>query len=82
MNNLKYKTNPGVYIEDAIELLNLTIDEFSEESGIDRNILKNLINKKESITYDLALKLSNYFNNSIDVWIKLQKAYDNAINNL
>ena len=70
------KQHPGVYIKDALEALDISSKEFSSRSGISEKTLSDLIAGNCNITYDIAFKLSNFFGNSIDCWINLQKQYD------
>ena len=68
--------HPGVYLKDDLEVLNMSAREFSARSGISERVLSPFINGKTDITFDLAYKLSAFFGNSIDTWMKLQQNYD------
>jgi addiction module HigA family antidote len=65
-------------------------EEFLDEFGISQNRLardidvppsriNNIIKGRRSITPDLALRLSIYFNNSPEFWLRLQNHYDIAM---
>lgn len=68
--------HPGVYLKDTIDVLDLTIDEFSLRTGISKDDLSLIIDEKMSITLDIAEKLAKYFDNSTNYWLNLQKLYD------
>ena len=68
--------HPGVYLKDTIDVLDLTIDEFSVRTGISKDDLSLIIDEKMSITLDIAEKLAKYFDNSTNYWLNLQKLYD------
>lgn len=78
MTNIK-KIHPGVFIKENIDTLGITIDELSRKTGISINTLSNIIESKEDINYDVAYKLSIYFDNSINYWINLQNQYNNYL---
>lgn len=68
--------HPGVYLKDTIDVLDLTIDEFSVKTGISKNDLSLIVDEKMNITLDIAEKLAKYFDNSTNYWLNLQKLYD------
>ena len=68
--------HPGVYLKDTIDVLDLTIDEFSVKTGISKDDLSLIIDEKMNITLDIAEKLAKYFDNSTNYWLNLQKQYD------
>ena len=68
--------HPGVYLKDTIDVLDLTIDEFSLRTGISKDDLSLIVAEKMSITLDIAEKLAKYFDNSTNYWLNLQKLYD------
>ncbi len=70
-------THPGEIIkEDYLTPLSMTIKEMSEILGISRKTLSKLINKKGSVSPDLALRLSRAFDTTAEFWLNLQKKYD------
>lgn len=78
MTNIK-KYHPGVFIKENIDTLGITIGELSRETSISINTLSNIIEGKEDINYDIAYKLSKYFDNSINYWMNLQNQYNNYL---
>lgn len=68
--------HPGIYIKDSLEAMEMTSKEFSLRTGISERILSSIINGKCSITFEVAYKLSKFFDSSIDVWTNLQTQYD------
>lgn len=68
--------HPGVYLKDTIDVLDLTIDEFSLRTGISKDDLSLIVDEKMNITLDIAEKLAKYFDNSTNYWLNLQKQYD------
>ena len=70
------KLHPGVYIKNAIETMGITFKEFSTKTGISEKTLSAIINDKKEITYDIATKLSDFFDSSISYWMNLQTQYN------
>lgn len=68
--------HPGVYLKETIDVLDLTIDEFSVKTGISKDDLSLIVAEKMNITLDIAEKLAKYFDNSTNYWLNLQKLYD------
>ena len=75
MANIK-RFHPGVYIKENLIAMEMTAKEFSYRTGISERTLSSIINEKGSITFDVAYKLSLFFDNSINYWTNLQNQYD------
>ncbi len=69
-------SHPGVYIKDAIDELGLTQSEFALKSGLSIKNVSTILTGESDITFDIAVKLSNFFHNSIDGWLDLQNKYN------
>ena len=73
----KRKVNhPGLVIKDAIDELNLNQSEFALRSGLSIKNVSTLISGDSNITFDVAVKLSYFFGNSVELWINLQTQFD------
>ena len=73
-------SHPGIYIKDAIEELNLSQSEFAFRTGLSIKNVSTLINGESNITFDVAVKLASFFNNSVEGWINLQTKYNLYLN--
>ncbi len=70
-------THPGKIIkEDYLLPLSISISEMAENLNISRKTLSRIINERSSVTPDMALRLSQAFETTPDLWINLQKNYD------
>lgn len=69
-------SHPGIYIKEAIEELGLNQSEFALRSGLSIKNVSTLISGESNITFEVAQKLSSFFNNSVEGWINLQTKYD------
>lgn len=69
-------SHPGLIIKDALEELGLNQSEFAYRTGLSIKNVSTLLNGESNITFDVAVKLSNFFGNSVEGWINLQTKYD------
>ena len=74
--------HPGELIRETIEGLreetgkSLTIEEVAKGLTTTRKTLSAIINGKQSITPEMALKLAKAFNTSAEFWLHAQENYD------
>jgi antitoxin HigA-1 len=69
--------HPGeVLLEEFLIPLGLTSEQLALGIKVDSQIIKAIIEKKQPITADLALRLSRYFKMSPQFWLGLQLDYD------
>ena len=76
--------HPGELIRETIEGLreetgkSLTIEEVAKGLMTTRKTLSAIINGKQAITPEMALKLAKAFNTSAESWLHAQENYDLA----
>lgn len=76
--------HPGELIKETIEGIReetgekLTIEEVAKGLEVSRKTLSAIINEKQGISSEMALKLAKAFNTSPDFWIRAQENYDLA----
>ena len=69
--------HPGEILKEMyLAPLELTITETAQALGIARKNLSAIVNGKMGISPDMAVRLSEAFNTSSELWIGLQKDYD------
>ena len=69
--------HPGGSIKDlCLEPLGLTIKQAAEGLCVPPRALSNLINGRASITADMAIRLTEAFGSTPEMWLRLQAAYD------
>jgi addiction module HigA family antidote len=54
----------------------ITVTALAEHLGMTRANLSRVLNGHASVTADLAVKLSEAFNTSPEVWVNMQARYD------
>ena len=75
MMNIK-AFHPGIYIKDSLDVMEMTSKEFSARTGISERTLSSIITGKGDITFEVAYKLAEFFDNSVNFWTNLQNQYD------
>lgn len=78
-HNDKIAFHPGYYLEEIIDESNLRQEDFARRLDTTPEDLKLLINGEQSITVDMAEKLSATLGTSANYWLNLQKTYDSFV---
>ncbi len=70
-------SHPGRILKaHYLDPLNLTITAVAQGLGITRPALSAIINGRSGISTEMALRLTEAFNTTPDLWINMQKNYD------
>ncbi|KPA15900.1 Addiction module antidote protein, HigA, partial [Candidatus Magnetomorum sp. HK-1] len=73
---MKNIMHPGQYLKTKyIDTQQKTIKSLANELDITPKKLSNFIKGKQSITYDLSIKLADIFNTTSEFWMTLQLNY-------
>lgn len=82
-NIIEYKDimafHPGYYVAEIIDDMEITQEEFATRMGTTGKTISKLVNGQSNLTKDLAQKLSIMLGTGIDVWLNLQKEYDEKV---
>ena len=70
--------HPGEIIQEYMEGLGLTVSALAVHLKITRANLSRMIHGKTGVSAEMALRLSEAFGNSPEVWIRMQANYDLA----
>ncbi|NEP09452.1 MAG: HigA family addiction module antidote protein [Symploca sp. SIO2C1] len=68
--------HPGEVIADILEDLEITQTQFAEILGVSHEILNEIIQGKQPITVDLAIRLGKALGNGHRLWLNLQQKID------
>lgn len=76
---MKNPPHPGkVVLEECIKPLGLSITEAAKGLGVTRATLSRLVNGKNGISPQMAVRLSKAFGGSAESWLQQQMNYDLA----
>lgn len=92
MNNMenkivvKYHNNiafhPGYYIKEYIDEMVFTKKGFACMLGITPSTLNELVSGDRKLTTEIAYKLSELLGTSMEVWLNIQKTFDESTQKL
>ncbi|OGT47892.1 MAG: addiction module antidote protein, HigA family [Gammaproteobacteria bacterium RIFCSPHIGHO2_12_FULL_41_20] len=69
--------HPGKIVKDElIDATGMNVTEAAKRLGVSRTALSRLLNGHAGISPEMALRLSKFFNTSIEMWINIQSQYD------
>ena len=74
--NDKMVFHPGYYIKEIIEESGMTQEDYAKRLDTTAKNLSLLIRGEQSLSIDMAIKLSKMMDTSIVYWLNLQQAYD------
>ena len=77
--NDKVAFHPGYYIKEIVEESGLTQEDFAKRLDTTPKNLSLLIRGEQSLSIDIAMKLSRLIGTSVNYWLNLQNAYDALI---
>ena len=79
----KYKDitafHPGYYVEEAIQDMNISQNDFAKRLGVSERTLSLFIDGQIDISYNLARRLSMVLGTSIKFWFNLQRTYNKKL---
>ncbi len=82
-NFIEYKDSiafhPGYYIKELVDESGLTQEDFAKRLDTSPKNLSLLIRGEQSLSVDMAIKLSRLIGTSIEYWLGLQNTYDSLI---
>ena len=80
MSKVEYKDiiafHPGYYVKDVIDDLEMSQCEFAKRLEITDKTLSKLLSGEASLSKEIAKKMSQMLGTSVEVWLELQKKYD------
>lgn len=71
--------HPGYYIKELVEESGLTQEDFAKRLDTTPKNLSLLIRGEQSLSIDIAMKLSRMLDTSVNYWLNLQNTYDSLI---
>ncbi len=77
--NDKVAFHPGYYIKEIVDDSGLTQEDFAKRLGTTPKNLSVLLKGDQSLSIDIATKLSRMLGTSISYWLNLQQAYDEKL---
>jgi len=78
MNEIHMRAvHPGEILrEDILPEVNISESKLANYLNVSRMTVNRLVNERQGISAEMALRLGKLFGNSPDFWLNLQSAYD------
>lgn len=77
----KIAFHPGYYIEEIMKEKGLSQEYFAKELNIEPDTLDMIVRGEQSVSNEIAQKLSEALGSSTEFWLNLQHTYDTLIAN-
>lgn len=71
--------HPGYYIKELVDESGLTQEDFAKRLDTTPKNLSMLVRGEQSLSIDIAMKLSRMLGTTVTYWLNLQNAYDTLI---
>ena len=69
--------HPGEIVRsECLEPLGLTVTRAAQGLGVTRQALSDLVNEKAGVSVEMAIRLSQAFGSTPEVWLGMQTAYE------
>ena len=82
-NYMEYKDmvafHPGYYLKELVEDSGLTQEDYAHRLGTTPKNLSILLKGEQSLSIDIATKLSRMLGTTVSFWLGLQQAYDEKV---
>jgi addiction module HigA family antidote len=77
MGKMFKPVHPGRIIrDDYLEPLEMTVVKLATALGTSRQTLTAILNERAGVTPEMAIRLSEAFDTTADLWITMQRNYD------
>lgn len=72
-------THPGAFLRQVVlPDMEMSKAEFARALGISRQALYNILNEKQPVTVEMALRLGRFFGATPQSWLNMQNSHDFA----
>ncbi|MGB9154611.1 MAG: HigA family addiction module antitoxin [Alphaproteobacteria bacterium] len=75
---MKNPNHPGDLIRDSLDELKTTVTSAAEALGVTRATLSRILNRKASVSPEMAVRLEKTIGSTAGFWLRLQLNYDLA----
>ena len=72
-------THPGEHIAAELTVLDVDAAAFARQLQLPENRITEILNRRQAVTVDVALRLADYFGTSAKFWMDLQRLHDRRI---
>ncbi len=73
---MRIPVHPGSVLSEELEARELSSNAFAKAIGVPANRISEIVRERRTVRADTALRLSIYFENSPEFWLRLQIRHD------
>ena len=77
---MKNPNHPGDLIRDSLDELKTTVTSAAEALGVTRATLSRILNRKASVSPEMAVRLEKTIGSTAGFWLRLQLNYESCAN--
>ena len=74
--NPNWSTHPGEHLDEYLELNGWSQAEFARRAGLTPKLVSDILNGKNPVTPDTAMKLERVLGLKAEIWLSLQSSWD------
>jgi len=68
--------HPGEHLAEELGALGMSAAGLARKLGVPPNRITEILNRRRTITGDIALRLAHFFGTSAEFWLNLQSLYE------
>jgi antitoxin HigA-1 len=68
--------HPGEHLAEELKELNMSAAELARQLGVPTNRVTEILNGRQAITGDTALRLAHFFGTTAEFWLNLQTLFE------
>jgi addiction module HigA family antidote len=68
--------HPGEHIQEELDELSLSPAEMADRLGVPVDLMMAILEGRQSVTAEFALRLGHFFGTSAQFWLNLQSSFD------
>jgi len=68
--------HPGEHIQEELNELSMSTEDMATRLGVSAELMKAVLEGRQRVTAEFALRLGHFFGTSAQFWLNLQSMYD------
>lgn len=78
--NPDYCVSPGDILKEELDAKDMSIDEFSDKTGISTEKIMGILSGTDNLTYEHAFMFAKFLGTSKEIWMNLEHTYREFLN--
>lgn len=73
---MRTSIHPGEHIQEELDVLGMSAKALATQLGVTREHLAAVLNRRQSVMAEFAMRLGHFFGTSAQFWLNLQVLFD------